>query len=299
MMVLKTKSQKLPRLAFAPDGQGLAAAGQHGAYWWRSVFDDPKPVQLGDHECRGLGFTADGAYLVYLSAGLGVCATHLAFAVPQYGPHQARDSTLSVCAATGMAVVERWTGGEMTGWRVGADGALVRAWSVNAEPGSIGSSAAFVPDGSFFVRAARDHQSRVNKYRLALHDPATGKEIGTCRGDVWVSAGPAVSPDKEWIAYANGNFLRVQSLSDERRRETAINDNTHQYTGLAFHPSGHFLAATNNDATVKLFDAKTWKLAHTFTWKIGKMRSIAFSPDGALAAAGSDTGKVVVWDVDL
>src|SRR5207253_1850182 len=33
--------------------------------------------------------------------------------------------------------------------------------------------------------------------------------------------------------------------------------------------------------------------------EVRKMRSIAFSPDGALAAAGSDTGKVVVWDVDL
>jgi WD40 repeat protein len=40
-------------------------------------------------------------------------------------------------------------------------------------------------------------------------------------------------------------------------------------------------------------------VARTFTWDIGRMRSIAFSPDGALAAAGGDTGKVVVWDVDL
>jgi hypothetical protein len=29
------------------------------------------------------------------------------------------------------------------------------------------------------------------------------------------------------------------------------------------------------------------------------MRSVAFSPDALLAAAGSDTGKVVFWDVDV
>ncbi|MBX9581170.1 MAG: WD40 domain-containing protein [Gemmataceae bacterium] len=29
-----------------------------------------------------------------------------------------------------------------------------------------------------------------------------------------------------------------------------------------------------------------------------RLRSVAFSPDGTLCAAGSDTGKVVVWDFD-
>jgi WD40 repeat protein len=70
-------------------------------------------------------------------------------------------------------------------------------------------------------------------------------------------------------------------------------------TGIAFHPSGRYLAATSNDATVKLYDTSTWEVTRTFTWEIGRMRSIAFSPDGTLAAAGSDKGQVVVWDVDF
>jgi WD40 repeat protein len=77
------------------------------------------------------------------------------------------------------------------------------------------------------------------------------------------------------------------------------NDSRKDFTGLAFHPSGRFLAATSNDNTVKLYDVQTWKLAHAFDWEIGRLRSVAFSPDGTLAAAGGDNGKIVVWDFDL
>lgn len=299
MLVLKTKYQKLSRVVFAPNSHGLAAAGQKGAYWWRSVLDDPKPARLGDKECVGIGFSPDGAHLVYLPTGLGVCAIQLAFAAPKYSPDRAAGSSLTVCPTTGLAVAERWTGGEMTGYRVGSDGTPVTIWTTNTEPGSIGSSVAFAPDGSWFVRAALDNESRVNKYRFVRHDAATGKEVGGYRGDVWVSAGPTISPNGEWIAYASGNMLRSQSTSKLQHRESSFNENTHQYTDLAFHPSGRFLAATNNDETVKLYDTTTWEVARTFTWDIGRMRSVAFSPDGTLAAAGSDKGKVVVWDVDV
>jgi hypothetical protein len=36
-----------------------------------------------------------------------------------------------------------------------------------------------------------------------------------------------------------------------------------------------------------------------FTWEVGKLRAVAFSKDGMLAAAGGGGKKVVVWDLDL
>ena len=83
------------------------------------------------------------------------------------------------------------------------------------------------------------------------------------------------------------------------RPASLCNDNNKRFTGLAFHPSGRYLAATSNDATVKLYDTSTWEVVQTFDWDIGRLRSVAFSPDGMLAAAGGDKGKIVVWDVDL
>jgi hypothetical protein len=43
----------------------------------------------------------------------------------------------------------------------------------------------------------------------------------------------------------SGDPFHSPTLSADRRQH---------FTGLAFHPSGRFLAATSNDATVKLYD---------------------------------------------
>ncbi|WP_149111165.1 WD40 repeat domain-containing protein [Limnoglobus roseus] len=108
-----------------------------------------------------------------------------------------------------------------------------------------------------------------------------------------------MSPDKEWIAFACGQTIISQPVRDRFERKVVENDNTHQYTGLAFHSSGGLLAVTNNDRTVRMIDAATWQSRHAYAWDIGRMRSIAFAPDGTVAAAGSDTGKVVLWDVEV
>ena len=69
-------------------------------------------------------------------------------------------------------------------------------------------------------------------------------------------------------------------------------------TGVAVHPRGPVACARTN-GTVTLWNPDTREQLRTFDWKAGKLVSVAFSPDGALAAAGTEDGKIVVWDVDV
>ena len=72
-----------------------------------------------------------------------------------------------------------------------------------------------------------------------------------------------------------------------------------QFTAMAYHPAGRHLYATSNDTTVHVFDTATWERVTRFTWHLGRLKAVAVSPDGTLAAAGGDNGDIVIWDVDV
>ncbi len=105
-------------------------------------------------------------------------------------------------------------------------------------------------------------------------------------------------PNDTWLVLRSRNAFFVWDANDLSLEPKRIASGRRELTCIAFHPSGRFLAATSNDETVKLYDTDTWQIAKTYAWNIGRLRSVAFSPDGMLAAVGSDTGRIVVWDVD-
>jgi WD40 repeat protein len=110
----------------------------------------------------------------------------------------------------------------------------------------------------------------------------------------------AASADGRLLAALSGRKVLVWALAALESPPVTVSSTTRlALTGVAFHPSGKYLAVTGNDATVKLYDVRTWSLLQTFAWDVGRLRSVAFSPDGCLAAAGSDGGQIVVWDVDV
>ena len=304
MLVLKPCVSKLriDQLAFAPDGRALAApGGEAGVMLWTAFANGAKAerVAAGIPWVRRLAF-GPGDLLFAANDHLSVIdlATRKAQTLPIIPWH-----TLWFGASpdgTRLVVSEEGRGRErcrVTCWAVGKYAAPLWERSV---PGWVWSDPLFLSDGQFVLCEHRRHGTPHWFANRATYSLKTGAErdVSGCLQDLPEVVVP--SGDGARIACRTRETIRVYPTTGGVLDFAHIkNDSKKHFTGVAFHPSGKYLAATSNDATVKLFDTATWEVARTFTWDIGKMRSIAFSPDGTLAAAGSENGKVVVWDMDV
>jgi WD40 repeat protein len=188
----------------------------------------------------------------------------------------------------------------LIGWRV-LDGEWVQTWRLSTADLAI-ESLTLSADGRLFAmlsRSALGPQWAANPRRVEVRDTATRDVLGT--GDYpYNYRDPLLfSPDNKQLVGFNSMTLLVWPLPQLGVPRLVRNDTRKNFTGIAYHPSGRHLFATNNDATVHVFDTVTWERVKRFTWKIGPLKAVAVSPDGTLAAAGGDKGDVVIWDVDL
>ena len=183
------------------------------------------------------------------------------------------------------------------GWLRSENGEYRSDWFV--ERRGIGPPT-FTPDGEHFVATETTEIDGRSVVTVVRREANTGQRLDGYPYPDTTRAGLLFSPTGELLVARSQMRLLIWTSGElSAAPKKLLNSNRKHFTDFAFHPSGSYLAATSNDATVKLYDTTTWEVARTFTWDIGRMRSVAFSPDGTLAAAGSDTGKVVVWDVDV
>ena len=304
MLVLKLgRKEKIDHLTFALDGGTLAASGDFGVRLWRSLADGDRAERLTDERWLGAArFTpADDRWL---------------FAASNH-------SVYRIHTANGGCTASMLWGGDATWVEVSPVAPLIlvaQVLSIRLSRLACWHADDLSPAGKVWersFRAAGAHRPRFlpggkrlahlegvwapkrqrNEFRAVISDAATGEPLGPSDADHVVGYDSLLSPDGNLFAVRATTGVEVYPVAGGPNVELR-NDNKKHFTGVAFHPGGRFLAVTSNDATVKLYDTTTWELTRTFTWDIGKMRSIAFSPDGTLAAAGSDKGQVIVWDVD-
>lgn len=105
------------------------------------------------------------------------------------------------------------------------------------------------------------------------------------------------APDGATFVFAEKSTLHATNVdAQEQVRSTDFDGAFHD---LAFRRDGCGLFALRGKSSVEELSAGTWEPLNVYDWKIGKLVRVAVSRDGAVAAAGSESGKVVVWDLSL
>jgi WD40 repeat protein len=295
VIILRGKSGLVESLAFSPDGADLAAPIRGELHVWRIAAPAAAPVKiLPRHGVTRAAFLRGGRRLVVaggqlLLHDLDRGETAAVEAVPSWVrafDHSPDGARLVVSHGVGLLLLR-------------LDDLARPAWEQAGFDSWTSQTATFFLTDDRFVVIASSWSGGWHA-TCALHDAATGAVVSTLALGGEASYHHVISADRRLIASQRATRVMVLRSRDLSAEPVLIkNDSRKEFTGLAFHPSGRFLAATSNDNTVKLYDTTTWEMAHAFDWQIGRLRSVAFSPDGMLAAAGGDKGKVVVWDFDL
>jgi WD40 repeat protein len=317
--VLKAAEGEVLDLAFSPDGNAVAAAFPYNVYLWNLEAAPPVPVKLvvEDGCCRGgLHFSANGRSLSWrMNGGHRVYdRDHREYSDHSFAITRATPGVIR--SADGLRVVSQHGLPDhcLIGWRT-ADRDWIRTWTVSTADMDA-QSLTLSDDGRLFAmltRSALGHRWWDHPLRVEIRDATTAKILAIAEYPSNQPARLMLSPSGSQLVGFKDMTLLVWPIPTELGSpnqspaqlqqlgspQLIRNDNRKHFTALAYHPSGRHLYAASNDTTVHIFDTQTWERAGRFTWQLGNLKAVTVSPDGTLAAAGSDRGDVVIWDVDV
>jgi WD40 repeat protein len=299
--LLRRRKQRTTCLAFSPDGRRLAVGGRVGGpqegrvdVWEVPAGDKPITLPALPSRPEKMAFTAEGGLAVELPGEVRL-----------YSGAQFRTT----------AAVRQWDREDHTPASFSRDGRWVlldaksvvrlidlrppfaELWHCPPPEGrGVPGRAGFSPDGRRLAVKA--------EHTVEVWDAATGARVALFEnsGDVWVGYKLVWSPDGHWVCEMWQQWLTVWDAAAGRpvfRRPAAFGE---WIADVAFHaPSGRLgvAIAGRKDGTVRLYAPGSWREEAAYAWPTGQVCCLAFSPGGALAAAGGGAPEVVLWDVDL
>lgn len=101
----------------------------------------------------------------------------------------------------------------------------------------------------------------------------------------------------EFLVLGDSHRMRVIPAADLDAEPVHVSLGPKHLNVLCGDPHGRFLLSACGKE-VLVWDPRSRKRTHTFNWQIGTLNCLAISPDGTVAAAGGNKGKVAVWDVE-
>lgn len=165
--------------------------------------------------------------------------------------------------------------------------------------GFVFSHLAFLPDSKRFAAIQWSKKKCGGQFEqgdsptLKIHDVKSLREVASAK---FKRPADALTICGERIVVQSGNRLKVWELPHLVRKPMEVKT-ADEPSAVAADAHGRFLL-TASGSSVSVWDAKTWTVAKTYDWKAGPITCLAVAPDGLTAAAGTATGKVVVWDLE-
>ncbi len=169
-------------------------------------------------------------------------------------------------------------------------------WNLGHTPDVWFVRLAFLPHGKQFFAIERRRADSPADW-VSLRDAQTGELLDDRKIGSTVTVSLSTTSNNTAIVTHQRKLTAWKP--GERTARVVNQPEKRQYGQAAAHPNRPFVAVVSNGKEVRIYDTATWREANRYEWPISKLRSVAFSPDGTLAAAGSRTGQIVVWDFDL
>lgn len=137
-----------------------------------------------------------------------------------------------------------------------------------------------------------------NQAAAEIWDPAVARRIARFPSPTRTHpAAVTASGDATWFAVAFGKVAAVHHAGDDGWTAVIRGHKSH-LRSVGFSPCNRMFLTAGIDGTVRFWDTDTWAESKRFDFGIGKVTAAAFAPDGLTAAAGGESGEIVVWDID-
>lgn len=147
------------------------------------------------------------------------------------------------------------------------------------------------PDGSKLASNGR--------YKAVVWDVARLAPLFVLKHDKTTSNGPAAfHPTDPLLAAVRGNKVDLWRYAEKKSVPTVLVGHKRPVWGVGFGPGGETVHTVSSDGTARVWDAATGQQVKSFDWGVGKLYAAAVAPDGLTCAAGTEDGRILLWDVD-